>query len=125
MRTARTTMLLALVLAAPSLLVGVLSDGPFAGRVLQGGFFLLALSGLASLWMWRRGARLDREQDERARLILRKTAVSTCVVAAVAIQTYWAVHFAAQGNAGDDAFWLLAVFWGAFAGSYAYNNFRT
>lgn len=125
MKTARTTMILALVLAAPSLIVGVLSDGPAAGRVLQGGFLLLALAALASLWMWRRGARLDREQDERGRLIVRKTAVFTCVVAAVAIQTYWAVHFAAQGNTGDDAFWLLAVFWGAFAGSFVYNNWRT
>jgi len=118
-------MLLAVVLAAPSLLVGVLSDGPSAGRVLQGGLVLLAVACLAAVWMWRRGARLDREQDERGRLILRKTAVFTCLVAAVAIQTYWAWDFAAKGNAGDDSFWLLAVFWGAFAGAYVYNNLRT
>jgi len=124
-RTARTTMLLAAVLAAPSLFVGVLSDGPFAGRVLQGGLVLLALAGLAAVWMWRRGARLDREQDERGRLILGKTAVFTCLVAAVSIQAYWAWQYAANGNAGDDSFWLLAVFWGAFAGSYLYNNLRT
>ena len=125
MRTARMTMLLALALAAPSLLVGVLSDGPYAGRVLQGGLFLLAVAGLAAVWMWRVGARLDREQDERGSLILGKTAVFTCLAAAVAIQTYWAWHFAAGGNAGDDSFWLLVAFWGAFAGSYAYNSFRT
>lgn len=125
MRTARRTVALAVVLAAPCLLVGVLSDGPYAGRVLQGGLVLLALVGLAALWMWRRGARLDREQDERGQLILGKTAVFTCLVAAIAIQAYWAIHFAAEGNAGDDSFWLLAVFWGAFAGSYVYNNLRT
>ena len=124
MRTVRMTVLLALALAAPSLLVGVLSDGPHAGRVLQGGLLLLALAGLTAVWMWRRGARLDREQDERGRLILGRTAVFTCLVAAVAIQAYWAWHFAAGGNAGDDSFWLLAAFWGAFAGSYVYNGFR-
>lgn len=125
MRTARTTLVLAAALAAPTLLVGLLSDGPYASRVLQGGIVLLVLSGLAAVWMWRRGARLDREQDERGRLILGKTAVFTCLAAAVAIQTYWAWHFAAGGNAGDDSFWLLVAFWAAFAGSYAYNSFRT
>jgi len=124
MRTARNTMLLGVALAAPYLLVGVFSDGEFAGRVLQGGIVLLVLVGAAAVWMWRRGARLDREQDERARLVLHRTATFTCFATGVAIQAYWALHFAVQGNAGDDAFWLLVAFWGAFAGSYIYNLLR-
>jgi hypothetical protein len=125
LRTARMTMLLAVALAAPCLLVGVVSDGPYAGRVLQGGLVVLVLAGAAAVWMWRRGARLDREQDERGRLILGKTAVFTCLVAAVAIQAYWAWHFAAGGNEGDDFFWVLVVCWAAFAGSYLYNTLRS
>jgi hypothetical protein len=117
-------MLLSVGLAAPSLLVGILSRGPFAGRVLQGGLVLLGLCAVAAIWMWRQGARLDREQDEREQVILGRSASFTCLVTAVALQTYWAVRFAADGNAGDDVFWVLVVFWGAFAASYVYNWIR-
>lgn len=125
MRTARNTVMLALALAAPYLLVGALSDGPYASRVLEGGLVLLVPVALVALWMWRQGPRIDREQDERERLILHKSAVFTCLVTAVALQTYWARGFAAKGNAGDESFWVLAVFWGAFTGSYFFNRTRS
>ena len=37
MRTARTTMLFAVILALPYLVVGLLSDGPYAHRLLGAG----------------------------------------------------------------------------------------
>ncbi len=124
MRTVRNTMLLAIALAAPYVLVGLLSNGPYASRVLQGGLVLLIVVAAVSVWMWRQGPRIDREQDERERLILYRSASFTLLVTAVALQTYWAMRFAADGNAGDDVFWLLVVFWGTFGGSYAYNRIR-
>lgn len=124
MRTARNTVLLALALAAPYLLVGALSDGPYASRVLEGGLVLFVPVALVAVWMWRQGSRIDREQDERERLILYKSAVFTCLVTAVVLQFYWAWGFAAKGNAGDDSFWVIAVFWGALASSYFYNRIR-
>ena len=124
MRTARRTMMLAVALAAPYLLVGLVSNGPFAARVLQGGLILLLLCGLLATWMWRQGARLDRDQDEREELIVGRSATFTCLVAAVAIQTHWAMSYSARGDAGDDIFWVLVVFWGAFAGSYVFNRVR-
>lgn len=125
MRTARVTMFLAVGLAAPLLVAGLLSGGPHAGRVLQGGLVLLGLCALAALWMLRQGERLDREQDERERAIVGRSALFTCFVTAVALHAYWAWRFAALGNPGDDVFWVLVAFWGSFAGSYAYNKLRT
>lgn len=124
MRTARNTMLLAVALAAPYILVGIASEGPYASRVLQGGLVLLGIVAAVAVWMWRQGARLDREQDERERLIFYKSASFTCLVTAVALQTYWAARFAVEGNSGDDVFWLLVVAWGSFAASYVYNRVR-
>jgi hypothetical protein len=118
-------MLLALGLAAPFLLIGVLSDGQFADRVLQGGFVMLGLGSLAAIWMWRQGSQLDREQDEREHLVVGRSATFTALITAIMIHTYWAWKFAAEGNAGDDFFWVLAVFWAAFAGSYFYNRLRS
>jgi magnesium-transporting ATPase (P-type) len=117
-------MLVALALAAPYLLVGALSDGPYAYKVLQAGFVILIPVALVAIWMWRQGSRIDQEQDERERLIMHRTAAFTCFVTAVALQSYWAWRFAAEGNAGDDVFWVLVVFWGALAGSYLYNRVR-
>lgn len=124
MRTAGKLMLLALVLAAPSLLIGVLSDGPYSGRVFQGGLVMLGVVAVFAVVTLLRGARADREQDERERLILYRALSFTSLVAAVGIQAYWAFQFAGNGNAGDDSFWLLALFWGAFAVAYGYNNVR-
>ena len=124
MRTARRTMMLAVALAAPYLLVGLLSHGPLAARVLQGSLVLLLLCGIAATWMWRQGARLDRDQDEREELIVARSATFTCLVTAVAIQTYWAMRYSVRGNAGDDVFSVLVIFWSAFAGSYFYNRIR-
>jgi hypothetical protein len=41
MRTARTTLHIAAVLALPYLVIGLLSDGPYAGRLLGGAVVLL------------------------------------------------------------------------------------
>lgn len=124
MRTARTTLWLAAALAAPLIAVGLGSDGPFAGRVLQGGLVLLAPLLAVAAWMARRGPALDREQDEREAAIVRDTAIATCLVTAVALQAYWGWRFAAAGNAGDDAFWLLVVFWGTLATTYFVQHWR-
>lgn len=124
MRTARRTVWLAAALAAPLIAVGLGSDGPFAGRVLQGGLVLLAILLPVAGWMARRGPALDREQDERESAILRDAALATCLVTAIALQAYWAWRFAAAGNAGDDAFWLLVVFWGTLATAYGIQQWR-
>ncbi len=125
MRTIRIAVALVASLAAPLLAVGAFSDGPFANRVFEGGLVMLAGGGLAVLWMWLRRARLDREFDERERVVVGRAATFTCVVISVAIQSYWAMRFAKAGNAGDDFFWVLATFWGALAASYIYNRVRT
>jgi hypothetical protein len=57
-------------------------------------------------------------------LIIHRSATFTLAVTAVAVQAYWAMQFAMEGNAGDDVFWLLAVLWGSFAASYVYNRIR-
>jgi hypothetical protein len=124
MRTALTTLWLAVALAAPLIVVGLGSGGPYAGRVLQGGVVLLVPLLLLAAWMARRGPALDREQDEREGAILRDTALATCLVTAVALQAYWGWRFAAAGNAGDDAFWLLVVFWGTMAIAYGLQRWR-
>jgi hypothetical protein len=123
MRTARTALLLALGLAAPMLLTGVIVHGSAGARVLQGGVLLLVLAGAAAAWMWRQGARLDREQDERERFIVGRSAGFTVFVAAIALQGLWSWRFA-TGAGGDDLFWMVVLLWTTFAGSYAYNRLR-
>jgi hypothetical protein len=117
-------MMLAAALAAPSLIIGVLSDGPGAARVFQSGLVVLGGCAVAAVWMWRQGARIDREQDEREGLIIGRTATFMCVVMAIALQGYSAWLFASGDSAGDAFFWILAAFWALLAGSYAYNRVR-
>jgi hypothetical protein len=124
MRTARTTMLLAAVLAAPYLLVGVFSDGAHASRLLGGGVFLLVIAGLAAAVMVWRGRRIDATQDERQIFLCGNAMRFSFFVMAVAVQLYWALQFAEHGNAGDTSFWLLVALWGSFLGGYAYESIR-
>ena len=124
MRTARTTILIAVVLALPYLVVGLWSDGRYAARLIGGGIFLLVVSGLAAAWMAWRGKRVDESQDERQTFIVGNAMRFSFCVMAVAAQAYWAWQFASQGNAGDSSFWLLAALWGSFLGGIVYNQVR-
>ena len=124
MRTARTTILIAVVLALPYLVIGLRSDGPHAGRLIGGGIILLVLSGLAAAFMAWRGKRIDEAQDERQTFIVGNAMRFSFCVMAVAVQAYWAWQFASQGNAGDSSFWLLVALWGSFLGGIVYNQAR-
>ena len=124
MRTARTTMLIAAVLALPYLAVGLFSDGEYASRLLGGAVVLLVVSGIASAWMAWRGKRIDDAQDERQVFLTANAMRFSFVVMAVAVQVYWALQFAQEGNDGDSSFWLLVTLWGSFAGAYVYNSVR-
>ena len=124
MRTARMTILIAAVLALPYLVIGLWSDGPNAGRLIGGGIFLLAVSGLAAAFMAWRGKRIDETQDERQTFIVGNAMRFSFCVMAVAVQAYWAWQFAGLGNAGDSSFWLLAALWGSFLGGVVYNQAR-
>lgn len=124
MKTARRTLVYAAVLAAPYLTIGLFSGGAYAPRVLRGGIFLLAVAGLASLWMAWRGNRIDSQQDERKDFIINQSMRFSFAVTSVALQAYWAWQFARLGNAGDSSFWLLVALWGSFLGAHAYNSLR-
>jgi uncharacterized membrane protein YidH (DUF202 family) len=124
MRTARTTILIAVVLALPYLVIGLWSDGAHAGRLIGGGVFLLVVSGLAAAFMAWRGKRIDEAQDERQTYIVGNAMRFSFCVMAVAVQAYWAWQFASQGNAGDSSFWLLVALWGSFLGGVVYNQVR-
>ena len=124
MKTARTTILIAVVLALPYLLIGLWSDGQYAGRLIEGGIVLLVVSGLAAAWMAWRGRRLDEAQDERQTYIVGNAMRFSFCVMAVAVQAYWAWQFASLGNAGDSSFWLLVALWGSFIGGIVYNQVR-
>jgi hypothetical protein len=124
MRTAKQTILIAVVLALPYLLMGILSDGPNAGRLVQGGIVLLVLAGAAAAFMAWRGRRLDEAQDERQDFVVGRAMRFSFCVMAVAVQAYWAWEFAAKGNGGDTSFWLLVALWGSFGLGYLYNEIR-
>jgi len=124
MRTARTTMLIAAVLALPYLAVGLFSDGEYASRLLGGAVVLLVVSGVASAWMAWRGRKIDEVQDERQVFLVGNASRFSFAVMAVAVQLYWALQFAQEGNAGDSSFWLLVTLWGSFVGGYIYNSVR-
>jgi len=122
--TARTTLLIAVVLALPYLVVGIFSDGLHAGRLVQGGIVLLVLAGAAAAFMAVKGRRLDETQDERQDFILGRAMRLSFWVMAVAVQAYWAWQFAAEGNSGDTSFWLLVALWGSFVFGCVVNAVR-
>lgn len=124
MRTAKQTILIAVVLALPYLVTGIISDGPYAGRLIGGGIVLLVIAGAAAAFMAWRGRRLDEAQDERQEFIVGQAAKFSFCVMAVAVQAYWAWQFAALGNEGDSSFWLLVALWASFCLGYVYNAFR-
>ena len=124
MRTARTTILIAAVLALPYLAIGLWSNGPHAGRLVGGGIVLLAVSAAAAAFMAWRGRRLDEAQDERQAFIVSNAMRFSLCATAVAVQAYWAWQFARLGNAGDSSFWLLVILWGSFGLGYVYNEVR-
>jgi hypothetical protein len=124
MKTAGQTILIAAVLSLPYLVTGIISDGPNAGRLIQGGLVLLVIAGAAAASMAWRGRRLDEAQDERQDYIVGKAMRFSFCVMAVAVQAYWAWQFAAQGNEGDSSFWLLVALWASFGLGYAYNAVR-
>lgn len=124
MRTARTTMVFAAVLALPYLVVGLLAGGPRAQRLLVGGAVVLAVAASAAAWMTWRGRRVDDPQDERQVFITGNAMRFSFWVMAVAVQAYWAWEFARFGNEGDRSFWLLVVLWVSFAVGYVYNLAR-
>ncbi len=124
MRTARTTMLFAAILALPYFAVGLFSDGDHASKLLESGLFLLVVAGAGAAWMAWRGKKIDEAQDERGAFIAGNAMKFSFVVMAVAVQVYWALQFADQGNAGDTSFWLLVALWGSFLCGYVYNVVR-
>jgi F0F1-type ATP synthase assembly protein I len=124
MRTAKQTIVIAVVLALPYLVTGIVSDGPNAGRLIQGGIVLLVLAAAAAAFMAWRGRRMDEAQDERQDFVVGKAMRFAFCVMAVAVQAYWAWQFAAEGNAGDTSFWLLVALWGSFGLGYIYNEVR-
>jgi F0F1-type ATP synthase assembly protein I len=117
-------MLIAAVLALPYLAVGLFSDGEYASRLVGGAVVLLVVSGVASAWMAWRGRKIDEAQDERQTFLVGNASRFSFVVMAVAVQVYWALQFAAEGNEGDSSFWLLVALWGSFVGGYVYNSVR-
>lgn len=124
MRTARRTLMMALALAAPCFIVGLLMPGPYAGKLIQSGLVVLVPCAATALWMWRRGAAIDREQDEREEAILSASTRTSFFVMAVVVQAYYAWRFASVGP-DEPSFWLVAALWGSFAISYIYNRVRS
>lgn len=124
MRTARRTIIIALALAAPYLAVGLLMPGQFGGKLVGAGLVLLVPCVVVALWMGWRGAKVDREQDEREEAILSASTRFAFFVMAVVIQGYYAWRFSAVGT-NEPSFWLVAALWGSFAIAYAYNRVRT
>lgn len=124
MRTARRTLIIALALAAPYLAVGLLAPGPFGGKLVGSGLVLLVPCAVVAAWMWWRGEKVDREQDEREDAILSASARFAFIAMAVVVQGYYAWRFSAVGPS-EPSFWLVAALWGSFAIAYVYNRVRT
>lgn len=123
MRTAQRTLIMAAALAAPYLAVGLLMPGQFGGKLIGSGLVLLIPCVVVAAWMWWRGEKIDREQDEREGAILSASTRFAFFVMAVVVQGYYAWRFAVVGP-NEPSFWLVAALWGSFALAYVYNRVR-
>jgi 4-hydroxybenzoate polyprenyltransferase len=123
MRTARRTLIIAAALAAPYLAVGLLMPGQFGGKLVGSGLILLIPCAIAAAWMWWRGEKVDREQDEREQAIVSNSTRFAFFVMAVTVQGYYAWRFSIVGPS-EPSFWLVAALWGSFAVAYVYNRIR-
>jgi len=117
-------MLAAFALALPYLIIGLASDGPYAGRLLGGGALIIVVAALTSLWLLVRARRGEESQDERYSFLLTNAMRFSFLVTAVAVQAYWCWQFAQEGNAGDSSFWVLVALWASFLVGYGYNAVR-
>lgn len=124
MKVALRTLLQVAALGIPTIAVGLLSHGPYASRVLEGGIVLLVIGGAGAGYTALRGKKADRENDEREGLILARSMKFTFLVTALAIQVYWSYNFTLTGNSGDTAFILMEIFWFSFIAAYIYNRVR-
>jgi len=123
MRTARRVLIMAFALATPSLIVGLLMPGPNAAKLVQSAFVILVPCVIVAIWMWTRGAKVDREQDEREQAIVSASTRTGFYAMAVFVQAYYAWRFAIVGP-DEPSFWLVAALWGSFSIAYIYNRFR-
>lgn len=124
MRTARRTLIMALALAAPYLVIGLFMPGQYGGKLVGSGLVLLVPCAIAAAWMWRLGERVDREQDEREAAITSASARFGFFTMAVVVQGYYAWRFALIGPS-EPSFWLVVALWGSFSAAYLYNRVRT
>jgi hypothetical protein len=123
MRTARRTIFLALALAAPCLFVGLVMPGQYGSKLIGSGLVLLVPCAIVAAWEWWRGAKADREQDEREDAIIAKSGLFGFVAMAVFVQAYYSWRFSIVGPE-EPSFWLVAALWGSFAVAYVYNRVR-
>ena len=115
MRTARQTILIAVVLALPYLVTGLILGGPYAGRLIQGGIVLLVIarvggglhgSGVAVAWT---RPRTSARSSSSARPCASRSA-----------SWRWRCRRTGRGssrrraNQGDSSFWLLVALWASF-----------
>lgn len=122
MRTAINNFLFISSLGVPLIVIALVSPGPFAGRLLPSGIFLLTIGLATSLFYWIKGKKADQEySDERSNYIFEKSAKFTFYVMAIFLQVHWAYNFSIVGNSGDNLFILLAVFWGSLLIALFYN----
>lgn len=116
------TLLLVLLLAVPTIVVGAVSPGRGATVVLVTGVLMLAVGVGIAVATARRGNRAEQEEDERQQLILARAMRTSFVLTALAIQLVWALEFAGRdlGPAGINA--VHYVFWFSFMAAYGYNT---
>jgi hypothetical protein len=123
MRTARRTIFLAAALAAPCLFVGLVMPGQYGGKLVGSGLLILVPCAIVAAWQSWRGAKADREQDEREDAIIAKSSRFAFLAMAVVVSAYYAWRFSIMGPE-EPSFWLVVALWGAFVIGYVYNRVR-
>jgi hypothetical protein len=123
MRAAQRTIFLAIALAAPCFFVGLVMPGQYGSKLIGSGLVILVPCAIVAAWQWWRGAKADREQDEREDAIIAKSSRFAFLVMAVVVSGYYSWRFSIVGP-DEPSFWLVAALWGAFAGGYVYNRIR-